>query len=58
MIKEIKLYAQVSREHLFDKAHRLGLSDEATQYFSHAIEFTITVEVDTDTGAVYPILVK
>lgn len=51
-IKKITVYANFSREYMYDKGIKAGLSEKAAGFFSYYSEKKLVLTVDTDSGEV------
>ncbi len=50
---EIKVYATLEPEQLWEAGKNAGLSNNAAEYFRHFEEVPLILTVDSDTGVVY-----
>jgi hypothetical protein len=53
MMKKITLYAEISKENLYDIGEKAELSESALKMFIHFNEIPITVLVNSETGVVH-----
>ncbi len=54
---EIKVYAHLSKEQMWDYGKEAGLTDEAVNHFMYLNEVELVVSVDAENGAVCDIKV-